>query len=421
MFKKILITILIIFIIIIIGLLVVAFSVSKKSGGDVTVQESFRDLVLFGESTNRDFSERFDNTLNTSTDFIGPDGISNSQDDADVGSLLLRKVATFPVVGVSSLINKNKETMIRFIARENGHIFEMPTDSTTRKRISNTTILRIQDAFWLKGADRFIARFLDEDSSEAESFYARIINEEQIENANTLDGSFLAKNMEEIIYFENKDKIFYTVPGGKGSLGIISNPDGSKKVQILDLPLSEWRIQWPEEDTIALTTKASFNVPGYLYFLDIDTEQMKNILSNTNGLTTLVRSDAKKVLFTHNQADRLLLSVLDVKDGKVTDLPLWALTEKCIWSEKNNSIIYCGVSSLVPKGESLDLWYQGLISFSDSVWKIDIETQTAKVLVNPVDVVGEEIDLIKPNLSENEDYLFFINKKDFNLWQLKLE
>ena len=166
--------------------------------------------------------------------------MANSGDDIDVSSLLLRKVASFPVAGVSSIINKDAETIIRFIARENGHIFEIPADSATQKRISNTTILRIWDTLWLKGAERFIARFLDEESSEIESFYAEIIPEGEIENTSTLDGSFLPKNITEITYSEDKDKIFYISSSGDGSVGIISNPDGSKKVQILDSPISEW-------------------------------------------------------------------------------------------------------------------------------------------------------------------------------------
>jgi Tol biopolymer transport system component len=330
-------------------------------------------------------------------------------------------VASFPVAGVSSVVNDNEETIVRFIARENGHIFEIPTDSTSRKRISNTTILRIWDTLWLSGGERFVARFVDEDSSEIESFYAEIIQEKEIENANTLEGSFLQKNIKEMTYSKDKDKIFYIIPNGDGSVGVVSNPDGSKKVQILDSPISEWKAQWPEKDTIALTTKPSFNIPGHLYFLDVETEQLKSVLSNVNGLTTLVNSSAKKVLFTHNQADRLLLSVFDLNKEEVTDLPLWALAEKCVWSEKNNNIIYCGVSSFIPRGESLDLWYQGMTSFSDDIWMIDIETQTAKVLVSPANIAGEEIDLIKPVLSEDENYLFFVNKRDSSLWQLKLK
>ena len=67
------------------------------------------------------------------------------------------------------------------------------------------------------------------------------------------------------------------------------------------------------------------------------------------------------------------------------------------------------------------MWYQGITSFSDSVWMIDIETQTVKVLADPVNIAGEEIDLIKPVLSQDENYLFFINKKDSSLWSLRLE
>ena len=69
--------------------------------------------------------------------------------------------------------------------------------------------------------------------------------------------------------------------------------------------------------------------------------------------------------------------------------------------------------------DTLDLWYQGLISFSDSMWIIDTKTQTTNILINPIDVVGKEIDIIKPILSPDENYLFFVNKKDSTLWQLR--
>ena len=421
MFRKILKIILIIFTIVIVGLLILAFSISRNSDGEVTVQDSFRDIVSFGNSASRDFTNRFGNTLNTDTDFIGPDGTSNTQDDTNVGALLLRKITTFQTAGATAVKDKNEKTVVKFTASENGHIFEVPADSNSRERVSNTTILRIRDTLWLSGGGEFVARFIDEDEATVESFYAEIIPEEERANDNTLSGSFLQKNIEEITYSEDRDKIFYLVPNSEGSIGIISNPDGSNKVQIFDSPISGWRAQWVEEDTIALTTKASSDVPGHLYFLDVETERLNNVLTSINGLTTLVNSSANKVLFTHNDTGKLLLSVFDIKKNKVTDLPLWALTEKCIWSEKNSSIIYCGVSSFIPRGDDLDAWYKGLTSFSDSVWMIDIETQTATVLVDPTEKAGEEFDLIKPVLSPDEEYLLFINKRDSTLWQLKLK
>ena len=69
-----------------------------------------------------------------------------------------------------------------------------------------------------------------------------------------------------------------------------------------------------------------------------------------------------------------------------------------------------------------DIWYQGEVSFSDQFWKIDIQTGNATLLLDPLTVPGgEEIDGIKLALDKDEDYLFFVNKKDSFLWKLELK
>lgn len=421
MIKKILIIIAVALIILVIGLFIWAFMISRDSGGEVTVAESFRELVSFGEGgTNISLQRGID-------DFdIAPSGMDGILGDGVTELPRLRQVANFPVAGASFLENESGETSIRFIARENGHIFEIGVDSTTQTRISNTTILRIWDTKWLSGGDAFVARFLDEESSEVESFYAEI-KESETGSEGEVDGAFLPKNIEELT-LSDEDRIFYLTPSGDGSVGITADANGDNKVQVFNSSLSEWNIDWRTGNKIALTTKASSNIPGYLYFLDTlpagrqgKTEKLEKILSEKRGLTTLINSDATRVLFTQNEGNRLLLSVLDVKSDETTDLPVWTLAEKCVWSELNENIIYCGVPNIIPRGDDLDLWYQGLVSFSDSVWMIDTETQTANILANPTDIADREIDLIKPTLSADEDYLIFTNKKDSTLWSLRLE
>lgn len=418
MLKKILIIILIIFLVVIIGLFILALSISQGSGGKVSVQESFRELVSFGETPDNIFSK------------IGTGGILNTDfsvlddsqaDDIDIGSALLRKVAPFPVAGMTSLKSEDGATLVRFIARENGHIFETTTDSAERKRISNTTILGIRDALWLSSGIEFITGFLDDENSEIESFYAKIKLQNEIDAIGTLDGAFLPKNITELALSGDKNKIFYLTPSGGGSIGIISDPNGDNKVQVFDSKLSEWEAQWPAGNKIALTTKASSDVAGHMYFLNSDTKKLERVFSGIDGLTTLSDKDGKRILFTSKNAGRFLLSVLDIKSGDTTDLPVWTFAEKCVWSEKNKDIVYCGVPDFALGGSDLDIWYQGLVSFSDNLWAIDTKTQTTRALIEPINIAGEEIDVIKPTLSPNEDYLFFINKKDSNLWQLKLE
>ena len=418
MFKKILIIIAGTLILIVIGLFVWAVVISRQSGGEVTVTESFRELVSFGDGKTELFPERGTDEFD-----IEPSGTDSILDDDNTTLPRLRQVTNFPVAGATIIKNDKEETLIRFIARENGHIFDVPMDSTTQNRISNTTILQIWDTRWLSEGDAFIARFLDEDGSKIESFYAEI-NQEQVTSTTTalegsLSGSFLQSDIKELT-LSDEDKIFYLISSGDGSTGIISNADGDKKVQVFDSPLSGWNIQWQGGNKIALTTKASSGTLGYLYFLDSKTEKLEKILSAITGLTTLVNEDATRVLFTQNESNKLRLSVLNIKKSEVTDLPIWTLSEKCVWSELDENIIYCGVPNTVAQASDLDLWYQGIVSFSDSVWMIDIETQTADIISNPSDMTGVSIDIIKPILSADENYLIFTNKKDSTLWQLKI-
>lgn len=416
MIKKILIIILVILLILAIGLFILAFSISKNSEGEITITESVKEIVSFGKgSENNISSSRLGSSSNIS--LLGGGGISEQEGTTKPLSLI--KIAPIPITGVSVFENKNKDTVIRFISRENGHIFETLLNSNTQKRISNTTILRIWSALWLQDNNSFITRFLNNESDEINTFYAEIKTNENTEGS--IEGTFLQNEITELTVSKSKEKIFYLIPNGVGVVGIISKPDGSAKAQVFVSPISEWRSQWPEGDKIALTTKPSANIPGFMYFLNTNTEKFEKIISDKNGLTTLTNEERTKVLFSHNKAGKLLLSVLDIKSKEVTELSLWTIAEKCIWSNINSSIIYCAVPNTIPVGGSLDLWYQGLVSFSDSVWAIDTETQTANMLMNPEDYIGENIDMINLILSSNEDYLFFTNKEDSNLWQLKIE
>lgn len=415
MIKKILIIILVILLILATGLFILAFSISKNSEGEITITESVKEIVSFGKSSENNIqSSRLGGSLNT-----GLLGGGISEQEGTTKPLSLIKIAPIPITGVSVFENKNKDTVIRFISRENGHIFETLLNSNTQKRISNTTILRIRDALWLPDNNSFITRFLNNESDEINTFYAEIKTNENTEGS--IEGTFLQNDIIELAISKNKEKIFYLATSGGGIVGIISEPDGSRKAQVFNSPISEWQIQWPKGDKIVFTTKPSANISGFMYFLNTNTEEFEKIISDKTGLTTLTNEERTKTLFSHNKAGKLLLSILDIKSKEITELSLWTMAEKCIWSNINSSIIYCAVPNTIPVGESLDLWYQGLVSFSDSIWVIDTETQTANMLMSPEDYIGENIDMINLALSPSEDYLFFKNKEDSNLWQLKIE
>jgi hypothetical protein len=96
------------------------------------------------------------------------------------------------------------------------------------------------------------------------------------------------------------------------------------------------------------------------------------------------------------------------------------LPEKCVWG-KASDIIYCAVPKSTGSAEYPDAWYQGEVSFTHQICKIDIKTGKAEIVADPAEIVGEEIDAIKLTMDTDANYLFFVNKKDSYLWELKLK
>jgi hypothetical protein len=76
---------------------------------------------------------------------------------------------------------------------------------------------------------------------------------------------------------------------------------------------------------------------------------------------------------------------------------------------------------LLENGLYPDDWYRGEVSFSDQIWKINLNDGSTNMLIDPILIPdGEDIDATNLALDANEDYLFFINKKDSFLWELGL-
>jgi len=169
---------------------------------------------------------------------------------------------------------------------------------------------------------------------------------------------------------------------------------------------------------ITLTTKPASSVLGYMYALDPTNKNLTKNLGEVGGLTTLASPNGKLVLVGDNN---LGLSIYHEDTKDFQSLGLKTLPEKCVWGSVND-VIYCAVPKIIDTGSYPDTWYQGEVSFSDNFWKINVSDGKTTLLSDPATVAGTgEIDSIKLALDPNENYLFFVNKKDSFLWQLQLK
>ncbi|MEK7514281.1 MAG: hypothetical protein AAB587_00440 [Patescibacteria group bacterium] len=328
----------------------------------------------------------------------------------------LRKVSESPVAGAVA-IGTGTSTVIRYLDKGTGHIYDTGTNSLAQEKVSNTTIPKVHSALWLSKGESLVMRYVRDDRATVESFYAKLTasKTQGNETLKELEGVFLQKNIKEISVSPNKTRIFSLIKNGTKGTGVISLGDGSKKTSF-DLPFYEFTPYWGAEGSITLTTKASVRVLGYAYTLNTSTGSFSKLFGGVSGLTTRTNNDGAKVLFADNS---LALSVFDTAKGGVSSLPLKTLPEKCVWSSKDKNTLYCAVPISIPMGDYPDAWYQGVVSFSDGLWKINILTGET-TLVADFGKQGKDIDATELLLTPQENFLVFLNKKDSSLWILKI-
>lgn len=321
----------------------------------------------------------------------------------------------------------------RYVERGLGHIFETPLHTYKESRIVNETRPRISEALWGNGGRSVVLRYLDKDDIGA--IITRVINilpplipPTQGTSTESVLPEF---NKTEEIFFpdyipfmstagDNSDSLFYLENSQTASAGTISNYNNSDSSKIFNSSFTEWLPQFPNNGLVTLTTKPSVEVLGYMYFLDTKTKSISKVLSGIKGLTTLTSPDSRFVLYSETKGGAPQLSVYSVNSGEILPLGLKTLPEKCVGGKTNQLLAYCAVPRSLPLGEYPDQWYQGLISFSDDLWEIDINTMGKRKVMSPADFGVSSFDIINPSISSDDVYLVFINKLSGTPWVYRI-
>ncbi len=337
-------------------------------------------------------------------------------------------------------------TIIRWVDRGRGNIYEARGDNLDIITLSNTVVPKIYESVWNKNLTAFIASTFSDENSSVEGIYAelraRIIPKVATSTTNSssttqdnsittntptsltpfeLKGKNLPQNLVGYAVSPKKDRVFmFTNESGVG-VGYTTTFDGKSITQIFTTPLTQVSVDWPEENTIAITTKGSSVERGYLYFVDLKTGVWRKIIGPLYGLSTKVSTDAKYVFISATgNAENVVASVYNVKDKKGTDAIIRTLADKCIWGNFYKEIVYCAVPSQPIKGAYPDDWYKGTLSTVDKIWQVNATTGEIKLVSSIVDTSDRVIDAFNLGLDEKDDFLIFMNKNDLSLWSLDL-
>ncbi len=322
-------------------------------------------------------------------------------------------VAPLPTIEVT-------KTVVRFIERTTGHVHDIYTDEATAVDVTNTTIPRLQEAYFANGGNNVIVRYLQSDNSTIETYNASVGTTKNQYGLSDVTGFYLEKNIFEVAISPLGDKIFYLYPFGDATIGVLDNLAGTNKKQILNSTFSEWLPQFASETEILLTTKASGYAPGYTYILSTtEPNVLKKILGDINGLTAYSIKNGDFVLFSKIVNKGPALYKYNRESREESSLSALGLPSKCVWSQAKQAT-FCAEPSFIPTGVYPDDWYQGKMFFTDKIWQINSEANVAYLISDLTSESGEGIDATHLEISPDGNYLHFINKRDGMLWGLQL-
>lgn len=336
----------------------------------------------------------------------------------------LRILSEEPVSGAISILSTSEEgsedktEFVRYNERQTGHVFDIQLADLDKERVSNTTIPRIYESLWTADGKGVILRYLDDDNETIKTYFASLVRrEEELREGETpfsLEGSFLRDNITDIVLSPSRTRVFWLSGSLQETRGVVSDPNGENIQTVFTSPFSEWLPQWVSAGVLTLTTKASGYASGFSYEVPVATGSLSRILGDIPGLTTLTSPDGRYVLYSKGTERDLSLHLFDEETGETTNFFIATLPEKCTWAD--DVTLYCGVPSEIEPRAYPDSWYQGKTLFVDDIYRIEADTGRASLVYSPLSQDEEIIDIYKPFMSKDGDYLIFNNKHDMSLW-----
>jgi hypothetical protein len=329
------------------------------------------------------------------------------------------EISDKPVAGVTTLvlhIGTSTEELVRYVQRETGHIYDYKIATGVTTRISNTTIPRVREALFGNNAATVAFRRIQDDGETIETFLGNIAPMvASTSNESRLSGVFLPQNILAVAMHPTQDQVFYEMRSDSGGAGYVVSPSGTKT--IFAHPFYQWQASWNTGSYILLSTAPSRSVGGIAFSLDPVSGALTRMGTTTVALTTLPNIHGDTILYGSVGQSGPRIFTYNPKTKQSTALSIATLPEKCVWA--NATLLYCAI----PNNSTQNLpddWYQGVVSFTDTLWQIDTATGLTTYIIDPGTILKNGADMTHLALSDDGADLTFINKKDGTLWLVDL-
>ncbi len=296
--------------------------------------------------------------------------------------------------------------IIRYVNRKNGNIYSYNTSINSLSRLSNKTIPGVFSASWLSDGSRAYLRYFgtEKDVSSVATYSLK---------ANGSDGLFFPQGITQTVTRGNKS-VLTIASGVNGSIATLSGETYGRPRTIFQTPLTKIVASFAGNNKYFVYTKPSSTQYGYAFV--VNQGNFEQVSGPYKGLTARISPDGTKILIGYvDDRGEMQSSLVDIKKHTTTPLPISTIADKCAWTPDSESV-YCAVPTSPTNEEYPDSWYQGTVSFTDKIWRIDIKNRYAQMILNPEKIGGEASDMTSLSIDKSKKILTFLNKKDDSLW-----
>ena len=331
-------------------------------------------------------------------------------------SARLVKISAGPVVPGEAVVDlpaanasSSPDVAVHYIERQSGNVFSYSERTGILTRTSNRTIPGIEMAAWLPDASAAFVRYLSGDSFGTVNTYAL--------PADGSSGFFLPQDLADVAV--SSSSVLVLASGVNGSSASVMRADGTHTAQVFTTPLSSLRVSFAGKGRYLAFTKPSAALAGDAFIVD-GTGRFTRIAGPLNGLVALASPSGTLVLVSSVAGGVMRMELVNTSTGEATGLPVATLADKCAWTA-DSSALYCAVPQNPPLGYAYpDDWYQGAVSFSDSLWKINVTGRYAEFVLDLAKETGSPVDAEALAVDPGATTLVFVDKNDGALWSYAL-
>jgi Tol biopolymer transport system component len=217
-------------------------------------------------------------------------------------------------------------------------------------------------------------------------------------------------------------QLFYLVEASNGTVGFLESVQTGTKAVMWKSVFKNLTVSWTSDNNIIIYSNPSSHLEGAVWSLNPSSGSTRVLLTKELALSAKLSPSGNKLLYSlqEDESGAFSLRVLDLNEGKFRVLPIDTMTEKCAWGPNESSNIYCAVPRESVGGDFLEDWYMGADYTDDVIWKLNVNSGSANMLLDPRETTGEEFDVVDLQTDPHEGYLIFKTRVNNALWSLKL-